>query len=256
MEKFDTYKKQITDGYHSHTDREGEITSCGNYKDGLEDGKWIIYDEFGEILGVTYYKNGNPCQIISNKHFSCDEEQYDYDFSDDELEEIEEEKIIDGKLIEKFPGREVSSIKNYKAGKLHGRAVSYYDGIPMIGYGMKFCEGFYKAGKKHGRFTWFNKNGSVLKEEIYKDDHKKKRHIAIINLSKIQENLDKKKISPKNKLDLSTLKKCHLVGKKYNKLKILGAGDIKEKFDVEVNFISNSAKEKIEKSGGKVSLIK
>jgi len=36
----------------------------------------------------------------------------------------------------------------------------------------------------------------------------------------------------------------------------LGTGDIKDKFDAEVNFISNSAKEKIEKLGGKVSLIK
>ena len=52
------------------------------------------------------------------------------------------------------------------------------------------------------------------------------------------------------------MQKSNLIGKKYNKLKILGTGDIKEKFDVEVNFISNSAKEKIEKSGGKVSLIK
>ena len=33
-------------------------------------------------------------------------------------------------------------------------------------------------------------------------------------------------------------------------------GDIKEKFEAEVNFVSNSAKEKIEKLGGKVTLIK
>ena len=43
---------------------------------------------------------------------------------------------------------------------------------------------------------------------------------------------------------------------KYRKLKLLGSGDVKNKFDVEVNFISKSAKEKIEKSGGKVILIK
>ena len=43
---------------------------------------------------------------------------------------------------------------------------------------------------------------------------------------------------------------------KYRKLKLLGSGDIKNKFDVEVNFISKSAKEKVEKSGGKVTLIK
>jgi len=84
----------------------------------------------------------------------------------------------------------------------------------------------------------------------------KKKLIAIVNLSKIQQNFDNKKITPNTKLNLLTLQKIHLVNKKYNKLKILGSGDIKEKFDIEANFISDSAKQKIEKSGGKVSLIK
>ena len=83
-----------------------------------------------------------------------------------------------------------------------------------------------------------------------------KKSVAIINLSKVQEILKKKKILPNNKLNLSTLQKAQLVNKKYSKLKLLGKGDIKEKFDVEVNFISHSAKEKIEKLGGKVTLIK
>ena len=83
-----------------------------------------------------------------------------------------------------------------------------------------------------------------------------KKSVAIINLSKIQEILEKKKILPNSKLNLSTLQKSKVVNKKYSKLKLLGSGDIKEKFDIETNFISNSAKEKIEKLGGKVTLIK
>ena len=83
-----------------------------------------------------------------------------------------------------------------------------------------------------------------------------KKSVAIINLFKIQEILEKKKILPNSKLNLSTLQKSQLVNKKYSKLKLLGSGDIKEKFDVEVHFISNSAKEKIEKLGGKITLIK
>ena len=83
-----------------------------------------------------------------------------------------------------------------------------------------------------------------------------KKSVAIINLSKIQEILEKKKILPNNKLNLFTLQKFQLVNKKYSKLKLLGSGDIKEKFDIETNFISDSAKEKIEKLGGKVTLIK
>ena len=83
-----------------------------------------------------------------------------------------------------------------------------------------------------------------------------KKSIAIINLSKIQEFLKKKKILPNSKLNLSTLQKSQLVNKKYSKLKLLGSGDAREKFDIETNFISKSAKEKVEKLGGKVTLIK
>ena len=83
-----------------------------------------------------------------------------------------------------------------------------------------------------------------------------KKSVAIINLSKIQEILEKNKILPNSKLNLSTLQKSQLINKKYSKLKLLGSGDIKKKFDIETNFISNSAREKIEKLGGKVTLIK
>ena len=82
------------------------------------------------------------------------------------------------------------------------------------------------------------------------------KSIAEINLSKIQESIDNKKLSPADKINLINLKKHNLINKKYKKIKILGNTDIKAKFDVEVNSISKSAKEKIEKFGGKVTLIK
>ena len=83
-----------------------------------------------------------------------------------------------------------------------------------------------------------------------------KKKIAKINLNKITKMFESKRILPKNKIDLLFLQKSKIINKKYKKLKLLGSGDIKEKFDVEVNFISNSAKEKIEKLGGKVTMIK
>ena len=85
---------------------------------------------------------------------------------------------------------------------------------------------------------------------------KSKKLIAIINISKIQEIIDKKLFLKDKKVSLPILQKIKIINQKYKKLKLLGAGDIKDKFDAEVNFISNSAKEKIEKLGGKVSLIK
>jgi large subunit ribosomal protein L15 len=80
--------------------------------------------------------------------------------------------------------------------------------------------------------------------------------VALINLSKIQDTINKKKILPNTKINLQYLQKSKLINNKYKKLKLLGSGDIKEKFNVEVNFISKSAKQKIEKTGGKVTLIK
>ena len=84
----------------------------------------------------------------------------------------------------------------------------------------------------------------------------KKKDIAKLNLSKINEIIDKNKILPNTKINLPNLQKSNLINNKYRKLKLLGSGEIKKKFEVEVNFISKSAKEKIEKSGGKVTLIK
>ena len=85
---------------------------------------------------------------------------------------------------------------------------------------------------------------------------KNKKTCAIINLSIIQNILDSKKIPTDSKINLDTLKKIKRVGNKYNKLKLLGSGNIKEKINFELNSISKSAKEKIEKLGGKVTLIK
>ena len=83
-----------------------------------------------------------------------------------------------------------------------------------------------------------------------------KKNIALINLSRIQEIISKQKTILNNKINLSNLQKSKFINKKYRKLKLLGVGDLKQKFDIEVNSISKSAKEKIEKLGGKVTLIK
>ena len=85
---------------------------------------------------------------------------------------------------------------------------------------------------------------------------KDKHDTVTINLEKIQNLFESKKILSSTKLTLSALQKIDLVDKKYKKIKILGKGNIKTKLDAEVNFISKPAKEKIEKLGGKITLIK
>ena len=71
---------------------------------------------------------------------------------------------------------------------------------------------------------------------------RKTRALEVINLEFIQKNLNsfvKKYSNSKKELDLS-------------KYKILGKGDLKEKLTIKCLAVSKSAKEKIEKIGGKV----
>ena len=78
-----------------------------------------------------------------------------------------------------------------------------------------------------------------------------KKNIAILNLSKIQNMIDKEKNNLKNELDLKILIKKNLINKKYLKLKILGSGELKKNIDITAHYASKKALEKIEKAGGK-----
>ena len=82
------------------------------------------------------------------------------------------------------------------------------------------------------------------------------KSIAILNLSKIQNIIDKSKNDIKNILDLKILKEKNLVNKKFLKLKILGTGEIKKNIEISAHFASKQALSKIEKAGGKINIIK
>ena len=84
----------------------------------------------------------------------------------------------------------------------------------------------------------------------------KKDKIAKINVEKIQMLLEKNIINTEEKLDLNILIKKNILNKSYNKIKILGSGNITNKLDVEADFSSKSAKDKIEKIGGKLLIKK
>ena len=77
-----------------------------------------------------------------------------------------------------------------------------------------------------------------------------KNKIAKINLDQIQNFLDKKRIYPENQINLEILKKSKIINKSYLKYKILSNGSLTTKINIEADFSSNSAKDKIEKIGG------
>ena len=83
-----------------------------------------------------------------------------------------------------------------------------------------------------------------------------KKDTAILNLSKIQNIIEKSKNNIKETLNIKILKEKRLIGKKFLKLKILGTGEIKNKIIISAHFASKQALSKIEKAGGKVSIVK
>ena len=83
-----------------------------------------------------------------------------------------------------------------------------------------------------------------------------KNFTAILNLSKVQSIIDKKTNNIKDTLNLKVLKEKKLVNKKFLKLKILGTGEIKKNIEISAHFASKQALSKIEKAGGKLSIIK
>ena len=84
----------------------------------------------------------------------------------------------------------------------------------------------------------------------------KRKNIAIINLSDIEIFIKNKRIKPQDEINIKKLIEKKIIGKKYNKLKILGKGDIKEKIKIKTDFISKSARSKIEKVGGSIDVPK
>ena len=134
------------------------------------------------------------------------------------------------------PGRGIGSGKGKTSGRGHkgqksrrGVAIKSFEGGQMP---------LYRRLPKRG-FKSLNKNIT-----------------AILNLSKIQNILDKSKNNIKNTLDLKILKEKKLVNKKFKKLKILGTGEIKKNLEISAHFASKQALSKIEKAGGKINIVK
>ena len=83
----------------------------------------------------------------------------------------------------------------------------------------------------------------------------KKKFVAILNLKDIENFLKNKKINSKEEINIKYLKDKNIVKNKFVKLKVLGTGELKEKLIIKTDFISKSAKDKIEKAGGLVNIL-
>ena len=81
-----------------------------------------------------------------------------------------------------------------------------------------------------------------------------KNNVALINLGDLQKLIDTKRISIDGKINIDTFKKSKLFRKSINKFKVLSNGEFNSKIDIEADYSSEIAKEKIEKLGGQITL--
>jgi len=144
-------------------------------------------------------------------------------------------KIHDPKMR---PGRGIGSGKGKTSGRGHKGQKS------RSGVAIKSFEG--------GQMPLYRR----LPKRGFKNFNNQKSKIAIINISDIEKFVGTKRILTTEKINLQSLQNLKLINKKYEKLKILGNGEIKNKINIEANKISKPAKTKIESAGGTISIIK
>ena len=82
-----------------------------------------------------------------------------------------------------------------------------------------------------------------------------KSKIGKLNLGDLQQLIQSKRIKSSEKIDIKYLHSSKILKKKYEKIKILGQGEIKDKLKLEVHFLSNSAKEKLSKNGSTIKIL-
>ena len=140
------------------------------------------------------------------------------------------------------------SIKNKK------RAVGRGEGSKKGGTSTRGHKGA-KSRSGYSRKIGFEGGQQPLQRRVPKFGFTNPNRIEynVVNLDILQSLIDSKKI--KTKVNKSDLIKNGLV-QKNDLVKILGRGELKSKLDVSANAFSISAKNAIEKLGGKITVIK
>lgn len=106
-----------------------------------------------------------------------------------------------------------------------------------------------RSGSKNR--AWFEGGQMPIQRRLPKFGfhHHGKIRYQIVNIENLEKMSDQSEINPE------ALQKAGLVRKADQPIKLLGDGDLQKKFNVKVHAVSKSAREKIEKTGGTVTLL-
>jgi len=110
-----------------------------------------------------------------------------------------------------------------------------------------------RSGSK--KRAWFEGGQMPLQRRVPKFGFTNifKETYQVVNLNALQRIANENKIE--KTLNSDELKKLGLITSTKRPVKILGKGELKAKINLEVNAVSQSAKEKIESAGGSIKLI-
>ena len=110
-----------------------------------------------------------------------------------------------------------------------------------------------RSGSK--KRSWFEGGQMPLQRRIPKFGFTNifKETYQVVNLNALQRIANENKIE--KVINLEELKNLGLISSTKKPVKILGKGELKAKINLEVNAVSQSAKEKIESAGGSIKLI-
>lgn len=102
-----------------------------------------------------------------------------------------------------------------------------------------------------GKRPWFEGGQMPIQRRLPKFGFQRVNKVPfqVVNVGDLERVGDAAEITPQ------VLCQCGLVKKQDAPVKILGGGEISRKVEVKVHAVSKSAQEKIEKSGGKVTLL-
>ncbi|MCD6548148.1 MAG: 50S ribosomal protein L15 [Thermodesulfobacterium sp.] len=150
-------------------------------------------------------------------------------------------ELITLENLKPFPG---AKHKEKRVGRGHGS-----------GHGKTSCRGHkgQKARKSPDISPWFEGGQTPIIRRVPKRGFKNpfKVEYRVINIKDLV-----KKFQPNEVVDEDSLREKGLLKGKNKPVKILGEGEIDIPLVVKVNAISRAAKEKIEKAGGKVEIVK
>ena len=155
-----TYYKKTRNGlvkfrYEEYYKLTGNLFIKGALKDGEKDGKWIWYNENGQINSEGNYKVG--------KRFGKYTFYYENKNGQKKLEETYKDGIKDGKSILWDESGQKRSQGIYINGNENGLWIGWY------GNGQKEYEETYKDGIKDGKSILWDENGQKRSEETYKE---------------------------------------------------------------------------------------